>query len=422
MPATDLSSHGAFARLARAFVEIGAAEHLPVLPKVGANDLDSAVALASAAVAEGVPPEVFEKLVAWRADRDLRAAGGAAGGPGPLLPAGGTPSPPATVMIPTHMSLVPAGGQEPRPATVMIPTSTTDRPRGDGPALPEEAASRPDIPIRREVRRASKRAAIEAALEENRDAALADIDGNILARSSQAPFQSRVRTWTDVCHAWAQEPWPITAEKLRMVAASFRRGGYRSVQNYFDSATTYQEHFLGIVVEPLLRKAMRRYTRAVTRGLPGARLKAIFPFDLLAKLAAVLEPAHLEPWSPWNSAHAVDAMILAVWFMLREIEFAAARTQDIDVLPGAGSSAFPCTRWPPAGRPSSPSGGSSARAGRRYCHCAPTMPPGATSIGLRRLAHGPGGNRSFPTVPAERGPKERWYSSSGGCSWRRAWR
>ena len=335
MPATDLSSHGAFARLARAFVEIGAAEHLPVLPKVGASDLDSAVALASAAVAEGVPPEVFEKLVAWRADRDLRAAGGAAGGPGPLLPAGGTPSPPATVMIPTHMSLVPAGGQEPRPATVMIPTSTTDRPRGDGPALPEEAASRPDIPIRREVRRASKRAAIEAALEENRDAALADIDANILARSSQAPFQSRVRTWTDVCHAWAQEPWPITAEKLRMVAASFRRGGYRSVQNYFDSATTYQEHFLGIVVEPLLRKAMRRYTRAVTRGLPGARLKAIFPFDLLAKLAAVLEPAHLEPWSPWNSAHAVDAMILAVWFMLREIEFAAARTQDIDVLPGA---------------------------------------------------------------------------------------
>ena len=335
MPATDLSSRGAFARLARAFVEIGAAEHLPVLPKVGASDLDSAVALASAAVAEGVPPEVFEKLLAWRADQNLRAAGTAAAGPGPLVPAGGTPSPPATVMIPTHLSLVPAGGQESRPATVMIPTSAADRPRGDGPALPEEAASRPDIPIRRDVRRASKRAAIEAALDENRDAALADIDGNILARSSQAPFQSRVRTWTDVCHAWAQEPWPITAEKLRMVAASFRRGGYRSVQNYFDSATTYQEHFLGIVVEPLLRKAMRRYTRAVTRGLPGARLKAIFPFDLLAKLAAVSEPAHLEPWSPWNSAHAVDAMILAVWFMLREIEFAAARTQDIDVLPGA---------------------------------------------------------------------------------------
>ena len=377
------------------------------------------MALASAAVAEGVPPEVFEKLVAWR---DLRAAGGAAGGPGPLLPAGGTPSPPATVMIPTHMSLVPAGGQEPRPATVMIPTSTTDRPRGDGPALPEEAASRPDIPIRREVRRASKRAAIEAALEENRDAALADIDGNILARSSQAPFQSRVRTWTDVCHAWAQEPWPITAEKLRMVAASFRRGGYRSVQNYFDSATTYQEHFLGIVVEPLLRKAMRRYTRAVTRGLPGARLKAIFPFDLLAKLAAVLEPAHLEPWSPWNSAHAVDAMILAVWFMLREIEFAAARTQDIDVLPGAVVLRIPLHKVA--------TGGETDLTERRLqCACRASVLPLCRYHAARRhvdrlKAAGAWarGNRSFPTVPAERGPKERWYSSSGGCSWRRAWR
>ena len=105
MPATDLSSRGAFARLARAFVEIGAAEHLPVLPKVGASDLDSAVALASAAVAEGVPPEVFEKLLAWRADQNLRAAGTAAAGPGALVPAGGTPSPPATAMIPNTFEL-----------------------------------------------------------------------------------------------------------------------------------------------------------------------------------------------------------------------------------------------------------------------------------------------------------------------------
>ena len=418
MPATDLSSHGAFARLARAFVEIGAAEHLPVLPKVGANDLDSAVALASAAVAEGVPPEVFEKLVAWRADRDLRAAGGAAGGPGPLLPAGGTPSPPATVMIPTHMSLVPAGGQ----ATVMMPTSAADRPRGDGPALPEEAASRPDIPIRREVRRASKRAAIEAALEENRDAALADIDGNILARSSQAPFQSRVRTWTDVCHAWAQEPWPITAEKLRMVAASFRRGGYRSVQNYFDSATTYQEHFLGIVVEPLLRKAMRRYTRAVTRGLPGARLKAIFPFDLLAKLAAVLEPAHLEPWSPWNSAHAVDAMILAVWFMLREIEFAAARTQDIDVLPGAVVLRIPLHKVA--------AGGETELTERRLqCACRasvlPLCPYHAARRHVDRLKAAGAWARGKPLFPD--GAGRTWAKGEvvlffRRCSWRRAWR
>ena len=75
MPATDLSSHGAFARLARAFVEVGAAEHLPVLPKVGASDLDSAVALASAAVAACTPPT-------WRRPPQKSSFGrpGAAGG------------------------------------------------------------------------------------------------------------------------------------------------------------------------------------------------------------------------------------------------------------------------------------------------------------------------------------------------------
>ena len=161
-------------------------------------------------------------------------------------------------------------------------------------------------------------------LEENRDAALADIDGNILARSSQAPFQSRVR------------PGPRNHGRSRRRSCAWSRHPFGAAVTAPSKITlTRRRRTRNTSWAPLLRKAMRRYTRAVTRGLPGARLKAIFPFDLLAKLAAVLEPAHLEPWSPWNSAHAVDAMILAVWFMLREIEFAAARTQDIDVLPGA---------------------------------------------------------------------------------------
>ena len=49
-------------------------------------------------------------------------------------------------------------------------------------------------------------------------------------------------------------------------------------------------------MDPLLKKAMRRYTRAVLR--------------------------------------AADALLLAAWFMLREIEFAAARTQDLEAAGG----------------------------------------------------------------------------------------
>ena len=47
---------------------------------------------------------------------------------------------------------------------------------------PAPASQRADIPARREVHRACKCTALDAALQENR-------------RSSQAPFQSRVRTW-----------------------------------------------------------------------------------------------------------------------------------------------------------------------------------------------------------------------------------
>ena len=105
MPATDLSSRGAFARLARAFVEIGAAEHLPVLPKVGASDLDSAVALASAAVAEGVPPEVFEKLLAWRADQKPAGRRHCGRRPGPTGTGGGHAKPPGDGYDPNTFEL-----------------------------------------------------------------------------------------------------------------------------------------------------------------------------------------------------------------------------------------------------------------------------------------------------------------------------
>ncbi|CAE7199054.1 unnamed protein product [Symbiodinium sp. CCMP2592] len=240
-------------------------------------------------------------------------------GPAPsnqIVPAGPAIGPSATAVVPTGGPVVVAAtvrGPIPPPATV------PDRP----------AERRKDIPLRRDTRRACKRTAFEAALPENREAALAEIDENILAKSSQAPFQSRVRTWQEAC-----ETWPISAEAVRKVAATFRRGGYRSVQNYFDAAVAYQEQFRGEAVDPLIRRAMRRYARAVVRGLPGSKLKAIFAVDRLVALVSRVDPPGAESWSPWVTAHAVDALILAVWFMLREIEFSAARTQDIDVADG----------------------------------------------------------------------------------------
>ena len=62
MPAVDLHGRDGFALLARAFVELGAKEHLPALPAAGAHDVASALEAASALVQAGVPAEVMVKL------------------------------------------------------------------------------------------------------------------------------------------------------------------------------------------------------------------------------------------------------------------------------------------------------------------------------------------------------------------------
>ena len=299
MTAVDLSANGGFAQLARAFVDIQAQEFLPLLPAAGVRDLRGALADTGALLLAGVPEEVLLRLVAWRP---------APAGPGrDLLP---------------------------RPAVSQLAQS----PGGPGGAPAEQAAeeerqerpARGDIPVRRDGRRACKRTALQAALPENQVESLADLDGAILARSSEGPFRSRVRTWVDLTAAWALPAWPISLDSVRKVAASLRRGRYRSAQNYFDAAVTYQEHFRGESVDPLLRRALRRYAKAVVRGLAGSKLKAIFPAMRLEPLLDTSPASAAEPWNPFLVAHAADALLLAVWFMLREIEFAAARTEDIE--------------------------------------------------------------------------------------------
>ena len=291
MTAVDLSANGGFAQLARAFVDIQAQEFLPLLP--------GGFATSGALLLAGVPEEVLLRLVAWRP---------APAGPGrDLLP---------------------------RPAVSQLAQS----PGGPGGAPAEQAAeeerqerpARGDIPVRRDGRRACKRTALQAALPENQVESLADLDGAILARSSEGPFRSRVRTWVDLTAAWALPAWPISLDSVRKVAASLRRGRYRSAQNYFDAPLTYQQHFRGESVDPLLRRALRRYAKAVVRGLAGSKLKAIFPAMRLEPMLDTSPASAAEPWNPFLVAHAADALLLAVWSMLREREFAAARTEDIE--------------------------------------------------------------------------------------------
>ena len=201
----------------------------------------------------------------------------------------------------------------------------TIRPPQQPAPAPEPLAvpGRPDVPVRRREASASLAA---AAVPANRKRALDALDAGVLASSSRGPVESRLRTWRRLAEAWAREPWPIDVELVRCLAASFKAGAYRSAQNYFDAAVWFQEAYLHTPVSPLVRKAIRRYVRSATRGLPGANLKDAFPLDAVGAAVAHLD---LDAFCFGTPAHFVDVLIVATWFMLREIEIAAARLADL---------------------------------------------------------------------------------------------
>ena len=157
MPAVDLHGRDGFALLARAFVELGAKEHLPALPTVGAHDVASALASASDLYRRGCRRRFcMVSLASWH--RGRAGTGSSTDGPGSeALVISSTPAPPAA-----------SGG-----ATVMQgwPVGRRDVPGGEGPPpdpAPVPPGRRGDLPVRREVRRACERSALEAALAEHR--------------------------------------------------------------------------------------------------------------------------------------------------------------------------------------------------------------------------------------------------------------
>ena len=179
MSAVDLSAGGGFAQLARAFVDLQAQEFLPLLPAAGVSDVKGALASTGALLLAGVPEEVLLRLGAWRPE-----------------PAGPSRDPTAGQ----------ATGQLARP-----PCASGLEPLAVQSAEPSQAQRvRSDIPVRRDGRRA-----LQAALPENQRESLADLDGAIMARSSEGPFQSRVRTWVDFTASWALPAWPITLDAGR---------------------------------------------------------------------------------------------------------------------------------------------------------------------------------------------------------------
>jgi hypothetical protein len=203
------------------------------------------------------------------------------------------------------------------------------------PALPEGEPTRADFPQVRGVKRASRELAAQAAATpESRSAALLALHQDMTAASGKTNACSLWSTWRYLHQQWfgsEADVLPLTQEKIFAVAACFKSGGYRAFKGYLSKAK--EHHILGGHTWDLqLDFVGRKATMSVTRGLGVARQST--PFKLLQALEAVRESnITLPEGSPlgWS-----NFLVVATFFILREIEAANIRVGHVTISPKEG--------------------------------------------------------------------------------------
>ena len=197
-----------------------------------------------------------------------------------------------------------------------------------GSSLDSAAAPRRDFPAVRDGAHASLQLALAAALPDRQADSLRALSDDLLAPSTRPSVESRLRTWQAICEAWGQPSFPLTIDNVRRASASFKAGRYRSAKQYFAIVSTYQQRELGLPVDPMVRQAMKDHIRSTERGLGPSQLKEAFMMPMIGPLVQLHDR---DPFAATTVAHAVDVIILGVWWMLREVELAAARAQHLQV-------------------------------------------------------------------------------------------
>eukprot|EP00435_Cladocopium_sp_Y103_P007602 s3351_g2.t1 len=188
----------------------------------------------------------------------------------------------------------------------------------DEPAPPQ----RWDLPVVRTVKRASLQAVLDAALPNNRRRCLESLERDVLAHSTRRAMDSKVKTYQTICAAWQVEPWPVSVQSIQCFGASLKEGAYKSAQGFFQAVFTYQRRHLQQDVDNVIRSAARDYSRSVSRGLGPSTLKDSFDVGLLTQIPI---EAQAHPFSMQSPAHGRDVMLVASWFMMRELELAGCR-------------------------------------------------------------------------------------------------
>jgi len=163
-------------------------------------------------------------------------------------------------------------------------------------------------------------------------AALNTLDAEKFAGSGRYCHQTRVAWWQRRSAVRSFDPFPLSPPKVALAAALLRKGGYRSATLYL--AALKREHItLGFHWDDTLALELRDCTRAALRGLGPPLRAAPFDLDLTSSASSEEVQPSMDLKGPVNAR---DAVLVASWWMLREIELAAATIQQVSFVDGEG--------------------------------------------------------------------------------------
>ena len=189
---------------------------------------------------------------------------------------------------------------------------------------------RRDAPTNKPTARGSLKRALEAALPENRDSAIAAVKSDMFAQTSIAPRESLWRTWCTIAEAWGHKPIPITRDLAIHMAASFKKGDYRSGRAYYGRAKEEHVLLVGTCVTQDVERTIGQCVRAIERGIGPSSVKDGFVIELLRPSVMFSTPDKVSKDFLFTDILAkIDVVLLGSWWLTRGIEIATTKAHHL---------------------------------------------------------------------------------------------
>ena len=184
------------------------------------------------------------------------------------------------------------------------------------------SSSRSDIPSSiKPYARGNKRQALDIASDNGLfEQALSQLREGVTAASNKDVREQKARTWQEIAEARGfRDAFCLTPDLIEQVVACLKASNYRSVPAYISIAKQefVRRHLNDRPFPEAIALAIKEVSRSAKRGMGPAKHAAELPFKRLAEL----ESFEFKP-KPEDPAHPLPTIVLASWYLMREIEAA----------------------------------------------------------------------------------------------------